>query len=170
MELELGIAIFSTFLAIFSIILVFITEWIKRPFLEFPRHKDEPTSEDKKRGYMWYHLKAMNKEPSFFNRDAALQCVARVDFLEKNTNKPLVDQITTHWTSQPKPRDQMGRFDYTKVAMCQRIDVGFREEMFDVLIKFEGEKVFYVTNPWIIYPWLGGVYPKGHPEFRKPGN
>jgi hypothetical protein len=47
------------------------------------------------------------------------------------------------------------------------MDVGFREEMFDIIIKFEREKGFYVANPWIAYPWLGGIYPKEHPEMQK---
>jgi len=60
----------------------------------------------------------------------------------------------------------MGRFDYTRVPSCQRMDVGFREEMFDILIKFDGEKGFYAADPWVIYRWLGGSLKKTSPEFQ----
>jgi hypothetical protein len=63
-----------------SLILLFYTEWLRRPRLEFLFYKDEPTPEDLKRGYMWYHLKIKNKELRLFNRDAALNCIMRVDF------------------------------------------------------------------------------------------
>lgn len=159
----LGVSLATT-----SIFLLFITEWIRRPYLEFVEHKDEPTPEDRKHGgYMWYHLKVRNKEPKLFNRDTALQCAARIEFLDKANKSPLVGQISAHWVSQPEPRDFRGVFDYTKVPMCQRIDVGFREEMFDVFIKFEGENGFYATDPWIIYPFLGGMYKKEASEMQK---
>jgi hypothetical protein len=147
-------------LAVISIFLIFVTEWKRRPSLEFVPHKDELTPENQRIRYMWYHLKIRNKEDKLFNRDAALQCIARVDFLHNITKEPLVSQIQAHWANQPEPRDHTGHFDYTKVPMCQRMDIGFREEMFDVLIKFEGETGFYATDPWIIYQWVGGTYTK----------
>lgn len=69
-----------------------------------------------------------------------------VDFLDKNTKKRLVLQITAHWVNQPEPRDHStGRFDPSKVSACQRIDVGFREEMFDILIKFEDVEIILLN-------------------------
>lgn len=153
-------------LAAISLFLIFYAEWKRRPSLEVIQHKDEPTPQDMKHGYMWYHLKAKNIEPKIFNRDTALRCIARVDFLDKNSRKRLVRQIQCHWTNQPEPRDLMGRFDYTRVASCQQMDVGFREEMFDILIKFDGEKGFYVADPWVIYRWLGGSLEKTSQEFQ----
>jgi hypothetical protein len=141
--------------ATISILLVLYLENERRPSIEFLEHRDEPTVEDEKNGRMWYHIKVGNKKAkfSFLNRDAALSCIARVEFLDKNTLKPLpVGQIESHWSSQPEPRNYSdGRFDVGKVTACQRLDVGFRPEMFDVVMKCQGREDFFATDPWVVY-------------------
>jgi hypothetical protein len=140
-------------LAVISIILFVIDEFERRPCIEFLEYKDEPTANNLAMKEMWYHIKVRNKKPfCFFNRDAALGCIARVTFVDKTTGKQLAPQITCHWTSQPAPLDYTsGRFDPSKVPTCQRIDVGFREEMFDILIKYQGQRSFVAADPWIVY-------------------
>ena len=161
---EFVIAILLLILASIFIALLIIVKYVRRPSLEFLLDKGEPTPEDNRQGSMWYHLKVRNKEPPrFFNRDAALQCIARIDFVDKNTKTQLVPQITAHWVSQPKPRDySTGEFDPSKIPACQRTDVGFKEEMFNILIKFEGESICFATNPWVVYR-----YQKGETEWEK---
>jgi len=104
---------------------------------------------------MWYHVKIRNKKPkfSFLNRDAALSCVARVEFLDKSTLKPLpVGQIESKWSRRPEPRNYSdGKFDIGRVPACQRLDVGFGAEMFDVVMKCRRRKGVFATDPWIVY-------------------
>ncbi|MHC1582840.1 MAG: hypothetical protein ACXQT5_07690 [Candidatus Syntropharchaeia archaeon] len=137
---EFVISTLVLILAVISIVLLIIVEYVRRPSLEFLQHKDEPGPEDEGQRSMWYHLKV----------------------LDKNTKKPLVPQITAHWVNKPEPRDySTERFDPSKIPECQIIDGGFRDEMFDILIKFEGEKSFFAADPWVVYdpllrpnPWL----------------
>jgi hypothetical protein len=145
------ISLAALVVAIISIIIVIVVEYVRRPLIEFVQHRDMPTAEDERQGKMWYHLSVRNKEaPCFFNRDAALQCIATVDFLDVNSRQSLV-QIRAHWVNQPEPRQPDGIFDYSKIPTAQRIDVGFRPESFDVLLKFEGQTGFYAADPWIVY-------------------
>ena len=173
---EFVISTLALILAVISIVLLIIVEYVRRPSLEFLQHKDEPGPEDEGRRSMWYHLKVRNEEPSkIFNRDAALRCRVRVDFLDKNTKKPLVLQITAHWVNKSEPRDySTGRFDPSKIPECQIIDVGFRDEMFDILIKFEGEKSCFAADPWVVYdpllrpnPWLDPGSSSYHQKWEK---
>ena len=71
--------------AILSILLVLYVENERRPSIEFLEHHDEATAEDEQNERMWYHVKVRNNKPkfNFLNRDAALSCVARVEFLTK---------------------------------------------------------------------------------------
>lgn len=160
--MNLTISIAALIISIISILLFSYVEYERRPVLEFVNHKDKKTREDP--GCMWYHLKVRNKKPrKWLNRDAAMECIARISFLDKDYRKELVSQIEAHWTNQPEPRNfPEGTFDPTKIPICQRKNVGFREEMFDILIKWNGEKGFYAANPWVVYR-----YPKGHPEYEK---
>lgn len=159
---DLVISTAALIVAVISIVIVIVVEYVRRPSLEFVPHKDEPTAEDEGQGRIWYHLGVRNKEPpTFFNRDAALQCIATVDFIDRNSRQSLV-QIRAHWVNQPEPRDSTGTFDYSKIPAAQRIDVGFRPELFDILIKFEGETGFYAADPWVVYR-----HPKGVPEWAR---
>lgn len=158
------------FLAIISIFLVFYSELKRRPFLKVIPADDKITDNDREFKRMWYHLKAINEELKtfnrIFNRDSALQCIARIDFLDKNTLMRLIDQIEAHWTNLPEPRSG-NKFEYTLVTMCKRMDIGFREESFDVLIKFKGDKYFYAADPWTIYPCLYGDIKKDSEKMQK---
>lgn len=150
-SIELVFSLLGSVLGAVSIFLLFLFEWYRRPSVRFICSKDEPTAENKRTGLMWYHITVRNQEPSWvFPRDAALNCVARVDFLDMETGERIAPQVTAHWTSQLEPRTS-GTFDYTKVPQCQRIDIGFREEKFDVAIKREGEACFYAADPWVVY-------------------
>lgn len=150
-----GLSFAALVVAVISILLVLYLENERRPSIEFLEHRDEATAEDEKNGRMWYHVKVRNKRPkfSFLNRDAALSCIARVEFLDKSTLKPLpVGQIESHWSSQSEPRNYSdGRFDLGRVPACQRLDVGFRPEMFDAVMKCKGRTDFFATDPWVVY-------------------
>jgi hypothetical protein len=149
------LSIAALVVGVFSIFLVLYVENERRPQIEFLETRDQPTPNDSQSGHMWYHISVRNRKPrlSFLNRDSALQCIARVEFLDVNTKQPLqVGQIEAHWTSQPEPKNYTdGNFDVGKVTACQRIDVGFREEKFDVLVKFVGQSCCFASNPWVVY-------------------
>jgi len=148
---ESVVSLLALILAAISIGLLFVMECIRRPFLEFIPHRDEMTSER----YMWYHLKIKNKKPRiWFNRDAAIECIAMVSFLNKNTKEELVPQIEARWTNQV--------FDSTQISVCQRKNVGFRPEKFDILIKYAGDSGFYAVDPWVVH-----CYSKGQPKYEK---
>jgi hypothetical protein len=138
-------------LAIISLFLLFVVEWEKRPVIIFSDYVDEkaPQSAQDK----WYHLEVMNQEPWFFNRDAAMSCKARVNFLDTHTGVQLgLGQITSHWTNQPEPLDYTAKhLDPSKIPGCQTMDVGFRPEKFDVVRKYAGDAGFYPADPWKIY-------------------
>ena len=44
-----------------------------------------------------------------------------------------------------------GFFEPSLVPNCQRINIGFRPEMADILIKVQGTKELVVTDPWVVY-------------------
>ena len=146
------IPIISTSLGVLSILYALLERiYFRYPVLEIVPHKDEPTEEDRIRGYMWYHVKVRNKKPPrLFRREIARACKVRVSFLDKN-GREIVRQITAHWTNQPEPRDAQGRFQASLIPMCQERDIGFLEEPIDILIKFEGERAFYAADPWVVY-------------------
>lgn len=154
-------------ISVCSIILVVIVEMKRRPTLEVSSSKEYITGEDKKRNppYMWHHLKVKNKESKFFNRDAALQCLATISFLDKDSGK-LLKQIQAHWTNNPEPRI-WGKFEYTLVSLYKRMNIGFREEPLDILIKFKGDKSFYAADPEVIYRFVSGEYGKDGKEHSK---
>ncbi len=160
-------------ISIFSVFLVLYIENERRPFIEFLTHHDEPTPDNQTHGHMWYHIKVRNKKPRFrfLNRDAALQCVARIEFVDTTTMRPLsVGQITAHWTSQPEPRSYSphNEFDPGKVPASQRLDVGFREEAFDVVIKFRGQRNCFATDPWVVYDLSLRPDPRSEPHRLDP--
>jgi len=143
----------SLLVAIAGILLTIAVEVRERPpSLEVIQHRDEPTDEDRRRGYMWYHVKVRNKRSFWrFRREIASGCRARVSFLDVQKRGELSPQITAHWTNQPEPRDSAGRFQASLIPMSQERNVGFNPETFDVLIKFEGDKGFYTADPWVVY-------------------
>ena len=137
-----------------SLVFLFLFELARRPSIEFLDYHDEVTAEDIKQGHRWFHGKVRNRNPRWpFNRDAALSCIVRVEFLDPDTMEPLagVSQIEAHWTNNAEPRSILGVFVGALVPACQRLDVGFREEMFDVVIKCDRESGFYAANPWEVY-------------------
>ncbi|MFZ0892647.1 MAG: hypothetical protein WB782_07035 [Thermoplasmata archaeon] len=146
------IAIVALLVAVVSTVLLLLFEYYRRPSLVFVEHQDSWPGGDPTNQVMWYHLKVRNaKPPQWFGRDAALGCRATVEFFNAGDASRLpVGQITVHWTNQGEPKSN-GRFDHSLVPACQRIDVGYREEMFDVVVKKEGDPAFYATDPWNVY-------------------
>jgi hypothetical protein len=125
---------------------------IRRPVLKVTLVDDKIKDDIR----MWYHLKVKNEELKgfnrYFNRDSASQCIARIEFLNKITLKRLIE-IEAHWKNLPEPRSGT-KVDYTLVPMSKRMDIGFRAEEFDVLVKNKGEKHFYAADPLIIYSYV----------------
>jgi hypothetical protein len=158
--------------ATLSILLVLYVENERRPSIEFLEHHDEVTAEEEKNGRMWYHVKVRNKKPkfNFLNRDAALSCVARVEFLDKSILKPLpVGQIESKRSRRPEPRNYSdGKFDIGRVPACQRLDAGFGAEMFDVIMKRRGRRDAFATDPWIVYDLDLHPDPRSEPNRTNP--
>jgi hypothetical protein len=148
----LVIAVISLVVAAKSIIELYRFERYRRPALRLVRHKDKLTSENCKSHEMWYHLKVRNDEPpQGYSRDAALSCQATIDFLAPGKDGgPITGQITAHWSNQITPRSG-GTFEESLVPTSQRLDVGFREEMLDVIIKRDNDPDFYTADPWKVY-------------------
>lgn len=160
------ITIFSIIITILSLIAFIIAEYVRKPSIEFlepidsetgKKNFDKPTLDSENYGRMFYHLKVKNKEPIIFSRDAALQSKVRVRFCDIAKNIKLAE-ITAHWTNQIDP-GRGDKFDEAKIPTCQRMDIGFRAEDFDILVKFDNDEGFYVADPWIVYH-----YPEKNPE------
>lgn len=137
--------------AIFSIGLLFYVEKVRRPSLIFPSHRDRATSEDiaRKNPCVWHHLKVQNKLPHLFNRDSALSTKVTVEFSREDGK---TKQITARWANQPVPQDDYPKKHLvsSRVASCQRMDIGFREEPFDFLLKFHGRGNAFAADPWVV--------------------
>jgi hypothetical protein len=152
-DLDTSLATAGILIGALSIVILLAFEVMRRPRLEFVPHDDNVTDGDRAVGHMWYHVKVRNKEPHWpFNRDAALRCWARVEYLDAATRSSLPgpNQISSHWAGMGEPKSG-GKFEPSFVPTCQRTDVGFREEMFDVAIKRDGELCFYRPDPWEVY-------------------
>ena len=164
--------ILSSILAIFAIIYTLAYNIISNPVVEVFPADDKITEGDIINRRKWYHLKARVKSPplpKLFRREPAIMCRVKVDFLdnegfekgEKIEKIRLTDQIEAHWTRQPEPV-AFGRFQHSLIPMACERTVGFSEEMFDILIKYQDDEGFYAANPWIVYR-----FPKDHPEYQK---
>lgn len=64
-------------------------------------------------------------------------------------------------------------FDSSKIPECLRIDVGFREEAFDFVLKFH-EIGTFAANPWVVYdrtlkpnPWKHRNVRRFHPKWEE---
>jgi hypothetical protein len=152
--IEIIISVIALFIAIF---LPLFIERLKRPELEIHPQEEKPKKDS---DHWYYHMEVFNKKRrfmgGFIQRDVAKLCEARIEFLNKESRKPIIHQITAKWAQQLNPvtPQVIGNriiqvFDETKVPSCQVIDVGFEKRTFDVVIKFRGEKECYAFDPWI---------------------
>jgi len=76
----------SIIISILAITYTLFQAIFSHPSLEVYPAYDEPTDQDRKRRYMWYHIKVRNKKSSLsrlFRRESAIRCKARIDFLDK---------------------------------------------------------------------------------------
>ena len=107
-------------------------ENLRRPVIQI-RH---PTEEEPTGNEMTHHLKVKNEQPTkwwcqWFNRDSAIDCIARLQFLDQQTNNELCHQIEAKWTKWPESR---------------KINIGFIEEDLDLLIRAKGINEFFVYD------------------------
>lgn len=134
----------------------------KNHHIEFcQKSDDEPTPDSENYKRMFYNLKIKKKEKSEIVNDL-LKCVATVSFIDKDDGKP-IKQIQAHWEKNPEPRINE-KFEYSHLTMYNEKDVGCTEQPFNILIKYDGDKGFYVADPWIIYK-----YPNNPREWEKEG-
>ncbi len=135
-------------------------EFYRRPRLRVKPTDDQPTEE-------WIHLTVYGKRPWrwFLPRDVAVDCVARVSFMDPVTKQPTVPpipQITAHWVNQPEPRDYTARILVSSlIPTATTRNVGFRDEMIDVLRRLPNGTA-YVADPWKVYAaWPPAAAPPG---------
>ncbi len=150
---------------IVAIALPLIIEKLKSPNLEiYPQREDLKKEDD----HWWYHLIVKNKKRetkigSLVQRNVATQCQAFIEFIDKESGRPL-HQIIGKWGTQPNPISfqimmrgtelNVGRIvDETKIPTAQTTDIGFRERSLDIVIKYRGEKACYALDPWAFDNW-----------------
>lgn len=123
-------------------------ERIRSPVLEVVPHPDEP---DPNSDHIWLHLVVHNRRPPWIlGREVAVDCAAYVSFLDPITEQEVAPQISAHWTSQPEPRAATGGLLPSLIPSATRMNVGFRQEKIDAIIKFSDGSC-YVADPWLVY-------------------
>lgn len=150
---SLFLSLASVLLAMTALFLFFAAERFRRPVIEFLGEKDKV---DPQADPMWYHIWVQVKRPPrLFNRDGAIASVARIEFgqfADNNTFRPFPSprQVWAHWSDLGEPR--IGRlFLEFLIPLVTRIDLGFQERKFDVLMKCPGSDAIYAADPWIVY-------------------
>lgn len=129
--------------------------------IEFASRSDDTTTigDSEKYRRMFYNLKIRKKDKSEIVNDLT-KCVATVSFIDKD-NGDILKQIKAHWEKNPEPRINE-EFVYHLVSTYNEKDIGYTEEPFNILIKYDEDKGFYVANPWIVYK-----YPNNPQEWEK---
>lgn len=148
-----GLSLASIFLALAALFLFFAAERVRRPVIEFLHKRDQV---DPQANPMWYHIWVQVERPRrVFNRDGAISSVARIEFGQFEDNKsfrpfPSPRQVWAHWSDLGEPRIR-NRFLEFLIPLVTRIDLGFQDRKFDVLIKFPDSDTIYAADPRIVY-------------------
>jgi hypothetical protein len=137
----------STRVTIIGVAMFVWFEWYRRPRLSIWPSKDGPKD-------VWIHLTVRGQDPLWrgLPRDVAADCVALVSFLDPATfpaSENELMRIQAHWVGRPEPRY------YYDIPLITTRNVGFREEMIDVLRRHPDDGAAYAADPWIVYrpPW-----------------
>lgn len=150
-------SVISAVVTIGAVLAIAWFEWYRRPRLRLRPSKDQPTQE-------WIHLAVTSDKPRwwFLPRDMALDCVARVSFLDPTTRQPLtgpdyVRGFSAHWVGRPEPQ---AYYDIPNVIIR---NIGFWDEAeIDVLRRLPNGTA-YAADPWLVYAWP----PTATPEWEE---
>lgn len=163
MDISTTSSIISAVVAVVAIALFLWAEILRRPVLDVEPQVDTPGEED---DHLYLHLNVTNRMPPWmFSRDLAVDCTAYVSYLDPDTRRPLVGEVTAKWASRPNPIVPVNgaiKFAEWLIPTTTRMNVGFLPEKFDVFIKWADDGSCYAANPWKVFG-----YPRNHPEYAR---
>jgi hypothetical protein len=151
------VSVFSAGVTIFAVILFLGFEWYRRPRLHVRPSQDQSDSE-------WIHLTVVARQPWrwFLPRDLAVDCTARVSFLDPVSKNELMPQIQAHWAGASEPQH------YWDIQQITKRNIGFWEEpMIDVLRRLN-DGTTYAAHPLHVYrSWPSEAIPQDPVELER---